>query len=266
MNGLSGQAKRDIFSFTITLVLYLFLFVGWKHYSSALTSPLSQPAANEITLDLSDFMKEIQVADIPELEKEEAPKEPEPTQKEEPVTEKPIEEIPIVEEPSPEPAPIEKPIEPIFKKPKSIVVKKPIIKKTVHRKIVKKKRQKKRNPASAQRRRSDPSSRYGNKKVHSSKGKSQFVARLRTKIDAHKSYPRIARKRGMQGSVKVKFRITSTGKLTGLNASGPRIFINSAKRAVKSAFPISTRDASLPMRVSLTLSYHLKKYSTTHTK
>ena len=274
MNGLSGQTKRDILSFAMTLVIYLSLFIIWNHYTSALTAPLSQPGSNEIALDLSDFVKETQIADIPELEKEEIPEEPEAIKEEEPVKEKSIEEesieeestkeesiekMPIIEEPLPKPAATEKPIEPIPEKPKPAVVKKPKIKKTVHRKSVKKKRQKKRNPAAAQRKKSSSASRHGNKKIHSKKGDSRFVARLRRKINAHKSYPRIARKRGMQGSVRIKFRITSTGKLTGLSASGPRIFLNSAKQAVKSAFPISTRDVSLPITVSLTLNYHLKK-------
>jgi outer membrane biosynthesis protein TonB len=63
----------------------------------------------------------------------------------------------------------------------------------------------------------------------------------------------------MKGSVKVRFRITSAGKLSGLTASGPRIFINSAKKAVKKAFPLSARGVSLPMNVALTLNYRLKK-------
>ncbi|RLA68643.1 MAG: hypothetical protein DRG30_11010 [Epsilonproteobacteria bacterium] len=85
------------------------------------------------------------------------------------------------------------------------------------------------------------------------------MARLKAKINSNKSYPRIARKRGMQGHVKIRFRITSAGKLSGLSATGPRIFLNSAKRAVKKAFPLSTRGVSLPMSVTLTLNYQLKK-------
>jgi len=252
MNGVSGQFKRDALSFAVTLAVYLSLFFLWNHYFAALSAPLSQPDASKITLELNEFVKEPEVAEIPEVEKEEVLEEPEPVAKE---------EVPIEEEPPPEPIVEPEPKEPITEKPKPVHVEKPKpkVKKKIPKKIVKKKSKKKKKPTASQRRKTSSASSRGKQKVRSSsRGSSQFVARLRAKINARKSYPRIARKRGMQGSVRVKFRITSTGRLSGLSVSGSRIFINSAKQAVKSAFPISTRGASLPMAVSLTLNYRLK--------
>jgi protein TonB len=210
-------------------------------------------------LNLNDFTKEIQEAEVLEAEKEEPVEEIEPTE-EEPVEEQIIEKEPIVEEPEPEPVLKPEVKEPVSEKPKPQVSKKPEVKKKSPKKVVKKKRQKRKKPAAVQsKKNSSRSTRRREKARSGSSGNSQFVARLKAKINARKSYPRIARKRGMQGRVKVKFHITSTGKLSNLSASGPRVFINSAKQAVKSAFPLSTRGASLPMNVSLTLNYHLKK-------
>jgi len=258
MSGSSGQLKRDALSFFITLLIYLSLFLLWNDYVSKMIAPLSQPSVSKITLDLNDFVEETREAEVPVPEKEELPEEVSPP--EEPIEEEPIEKKPIVEEPLPEPVVEPEPKKPIVEKPEPKPVVKPEIQKKSPRKITKKKRQKRKKPAVSKSRKSTSTPVRKKQRAHKgSRGNSQFVARLRAKINARKSYPRIARKRGMQGSVRVKFRITATGKLTGLSASGPRIFINSAKQAVKSAFPLSTRGANLPMTVSLTLNYHLKK-------
>ena len=90
--------------------------------------------------------------------------------------------------------------------------------------------------------------------------KNLFLSKLRTKINKHKSYPRIAQKRGMQGSVKVKFTILSIGKVGNISVSGPKIFHKSARNAVKSAFPIDTKNApiSLPSSINITLRYQMR--------
>lgn len=266
MSRLSEQTKRDILSFSITLSLYLGLFFLWIYAFQTLTPSLAQPNVNTVTLNLDDFTKETP-EDIPIEEKqEETADEPEPVeqeemQKEEPEKKEPIEvpqpeESPTPKEPEPEPIVEAPPPQPLSEKPKAQVVEKPKIKKRMPKKVAKKKRHTKKKKKSVKRR---SSSAPRKARRSGGVGSSRFVARLKAKINAHKSYPRIARKRGMQGSVRVKFRISSTGKLSGLSVSGPRIFLNSARQAVKSAFPLSTRGASLPMTVNLTLNYHLKK-------
>jgi len=262
MSGSSGQLKRDTLSFFITLFVYLSLFLLWNHYASKMTA--SQPSSGKITLALNDFVKEPPEREVPIVEKEEPQEEVLP--EEEPIEEKavekePIEKEPVAEEPPPEPVVEPKAVEPIVKRAEPRPVVKPELKKKSPGKIVRKKRHKRKKPAFSKsgKKSSSPPHRRQRRAHGGSRGSSLFVARLRAKIDAHKSYPRIARKRGMQGSVRVKFRITATGRLAGLNVSGPRIFINSAREAVKRAFPLSTRDASLPLTVNLTLNYHLKR-------
>ena len=90
--------------------------------------------------------------------------------------------------------------------------------------------------------------------------KNKFWNALRRQIDAHKFYPRIAKKRGMQGSVKVSFTILSNGTLGTLSVKGPKVFHTSAKNAVKSIFPVNVKkiDISFPASSSIVLHYQIR--------
>jgi protein TonB len=187
-----------------------------------------------INLSLSQFVPEV-------IEQP-----PEPI--EEPIVEEIIEPEPEIEEPEPEPVVIEKPVVKPIPELKPVIKK---VKKKKTKKVVKKKKQRKVKKRSSRR---ATSSRVNPKK------KSQFLARIRAKINRAKSYPRIAQKRGMQGTVKVRFTILKNGRVGNISASGPKVFHNSAKRAVKKAFPINTKNAplSLPTSVNLSLRYQLR--------
>ena len=172
----------------------------------------------------------------------------------EPIEEPIVEEIiepepePEIEEPEPEPVVIEKPVVKPIPELKPVIKK---VKKKKSKKVVKKKKKskvKKRSSRRATSSRVDPNK------------KSQFLARIRAKINRAKSYPRIAQKRGMQGTVKVRFTILKNGRVGRISVSGPKVFHSSAKRAVKKAFPINTKNAplSLPASVNLSLRYQLK--------
>ena len=207
---------------------------------------VSQKEKDEtIHLALSQFVPE--VIEQPVVEEE---IEPEPEPEEEPVVEEPIvEEEPEPEEPVVEeiiPEPVVKPI-PTLKPVVKEVKKKPKPKK----KIIKKKKKRKVTKRAS---RKATSSRVNPKK------KSQFLAKIRAKINRAKSYPRIAKKRGMQGIVKVRFTILKNGRVGSISVSGPKVFHSSAKRAVKKAFPVNTKNAplSLPETVNLTLRYQLR--------
>jgi protein TonB len=90
--------------------------------------------------------------------------------------------------------------------------------------------------------------------------KSAFLAMVRQRIERHKHYPRIAKKRGMQGSVKLRFVILPDGSVKIISATGGTLFVRSAKEALKAAFPIPAEHApiSLPTTVNLTLRYRLR--------
>jgi protein TonB len=90
--------------------------------------------------------------------------------------------------------------------------------------------------------------------------KDAFLGKVREKINRHKSYPRIAQKRGMQGEVKVRFTILANGRVEDILVEGSRIFYDSAKEAVERAFPIETKNApiSLPKTITITLRYQIR--------
>ena len=247
MSRLSSETERNIISYAITATVYIPL-LWWSLYSSHISISPSHIKAEEVSIELNQFCEP----------KEEIKEEPIEKPIEEPIEElkpKEIIEERVVEEkiakvePKKEPKPI---VEHLPPKP---TPKRKISPKRKHKKIAKKQKQMR-----------DSSKRYSsslkNTKIKNHKNsmtKQKFLHRLRSKIDTNKRYPHIAQKRGMQGSVKANFTITSSGKLSKLKVTGSRIFINSAKRAIKRSFPISTKGVKLPMSVSLTLKYKLKR-------
>ena len=189
--------------------------------------------------------------------------EPEEIEEEEPIVEEEI-----IEEPEPEPIVEEKPIpekiipEPIEPKiiPKPVVEeikKKPVVKKKVVKKKKVKKKVKKRAPSKT----TKGAKQKGVAQKNASAKKNLFLAKVRRKINQHKSYPKIAKRRGMQGTVKVRFTILANGNVGHISVSGPKVFHSSARNAVKRAFPIRTKNIpiSLPTSVNLSLRYQLLK-------
>ena len=163
---------------------------------------------------------------------------------EEPIEEKKPE---VKEEVMPEPIVPKAPPKPVKKE----VKKKPEVEKKPKKKTVKKKTVKKKQVAQK------ASSR---KMKISAAQKNQFLASIRAKINKHKSYPRIAKKRGMQGSVDVKFTILSNGNVGNISVKGPKVFHKSARKAVKSAFPINVKNApvALPQSINIKLLYQIR--------
>jgi len=192
-----------------------------------------------------------EIEEVKEIEKPIVEEEPIPEEK--PVVEKePVVEPEIIKEPVPEEKPTPEPVvEKVVPKPKPIVQevkKKPKPKAT--EKISKKtaKQKQRQQKASSQR------------SITSAAEKNQFLANLRAKINKHKSYPRIAQKRGMQGTVKVEFTILSDGNVGNISVSGPKVFHSSARNAVESAFPLNVKSApiSLPKSINITLRYQIR--------
>jgi len=240
------QKHRYKVSFLVTTLLYLLLITGYIVYiKNQYFTVEEKPKEKAITLALSEFVPPVAPPEEvvePTPEPEEVEPEPEPTPPESIVVEKPIvEPKPIVKKV------IKKPVQ----KPKKIKKKK--IKKRVKKKKVKKSVYKKVKTIKKK-------STAGSVRKPNPAKKSQFLAKLRSKINRAKSYPRIAQRRGMQGIVKVRFTILSTGKVGNISVSGPKVFRNSARSAVKSAFPISIKNApfSLPTTVNLSLRYQLR--------
>jgi len=238
------HGPRHFTAYTITAILYLSVIAA-IYYSQTHHFVSSKDTQEKVIhMSLSTFVPE--VVEVPQKVVEEII--------EEQVIEKEVKEEPKVEELIPEP---------IVEKPK--VKKKKIIKekvkkkkpaKKIKKKIVKKKKIK------TQKRKKKASKRQASSKQSQSTPaqRNKFWSALRAKIDRHKFYPRIAKKRRMEGSVKVRFTILANGRVGNISLKGPKIFYNSARNAVKSAFPINTKKApiSLPTTINLTLRYQIR--------
>ncbi len=146
------------------------------------------------------------------------------------------------------PKPIEKPsIKPTKRKIKKTT------KKSVKAKKLKVKKSKKRVTQS---RRSSRGSGASQKRA-GSKSKNRFIARLKARINRNKSYPRAAQRRGITGTVRVRFTILPSGRVGAISVRGPQVFHAASKAAVKRAFPIDTTKAPfpLPRKISLVIHY-----------
>jgi len=242
---------RHFTAYAITAILYLSVMASIYYAQTQHFVSSKKTKEKVLEMSLSTFVPEVVI----------------------PPKEKVIEPVVEVQEPQDEPQkkPIEEPVvEPVVKKP---VIEKPIIKKPllkpVKKKVTKKPKVKKKKvvkkikkQAEVKKQKKKASQREASsKKSKSSQGeRNAFFNALRVKIDRHKFYPRIAKKRRMEGSVKVRFTILSNGNIGKISVSGPKIFYKSAKNAVKSAFPIKTKNIpiSLPKTVNLTLRYQIR--------
>jgi len=239
------KKHRFSVSFILTLFLYVTVASVFVFFTKKLVGTEQKPKEKTISFSLSQYTQET----IVEEPIKETPKEPE--------------DKPVVKEVEPEltPEPI---VEKLIAKPLPLVKKKKIlkkkhIKKTVRKKVVKKK-SKKIRPKKRTKHKVRKASKQASKSQASPAKKNAFLAKVRAKINRAKSYPRIAQRRGMQGSVKVRFTILKNGHVSNIQVSGKKVFFKSARQAVKKAFPISVKHTplSLPSTVNLTLRYQLR--------
>jgi len=88
----------------------------------------------------------------------------------------------------------------------------------------------------------------------------RFLATLKQRINRHNHYPRIAKRRGLQGHVQASFTILPNGSVTAISIRGADAFHAAARRAVQGAFPVNPSKAGhrLPWRITVTLRYRLK--------
>lgn len=227
--------NRYFISYLSTTLLYVLvagLFFYTEKYYFVSTEQTKEKA---LKISLDNFVQEV-IEPIEEMVEEII----EPIiEKKEPIEPEHLVEPEVIEEIIPEKI-IPKPI--IQKKVK-IVKKKP--KKKVKKKTVKKQRQQK------------PSS----QKTKSTQAQiNRFWKRLRVKIDKHKSYPRMAKKRRIEGTVKARFTILRSGNVGNISLSGLKIFYPSARAAIKKSFPLNTKKSpvSLPATINISLHYKIR--------
>ncbi len=88
----------------------------------------------------------------------------------------------------------------------------------------------------------------------------KLASLIRRRIERHKRYPPSAKRRNIQGRVRVSFTLNANGTVSNIKVTGKSIFKSYAKKAVKAAFPInvSRLRVRLPHRFTLTLIYRLR--------
>jgi protein TonB len=243
------HGPRHFTAYTITAVAYL-LVIGFIYYTQSHHFVSSQkPKESVIKMSLSQFVPEVVTPPEPKVEKVVEPiVEPEPVVEKEPEVIKEIIPEPVVEKITPkvvQKVEKKKPVKKEKKKKKKVTHKKSIHKKSIKKKVSKKKTSKRQ--ASKQ-------------QSHSSKAeRNKFKTSLKLNINKNIIYPRIAKKRHMEGRILVKFTILANGNVGKISLSGPTIFYKSVRNAIKKAFPINVKNVPfrLPEVISLKFTYIL---------
>jgi protein TonB len=215
---------RLFVSWLLTTILYG--ATTYLLFTHTLTKPISQtkqPKNATINLSFSTFVP--------------------PTPPQKPIEKpKPLPEPPKpIEKPKVEPKPKPKTKKTIPIKPKE---KKKVQKKPQPKKIVKKKRK-------------PPSKKQ---QLQTTANFNAFMATVRKRIDQNKSYPTIAKRRGLQGKVTASFKVLANGKVSNITLKGSKLFYRSAREAIQKAFPINpqTFKVTLPKKATITLNYRLR--------
>jgi len=254
-------AHRFLISFISTICIYLILGFFFFHFSTFIVDSEIKPQEKIISFSLSSYEPEI-IPPVEETKKKEEPIEPEVVTKQEkikPIIKKRISPNPVVKKPISKPL-VKKIVRP---KKKSVIKKKKTLKK---KKKVKRNQTKHRGDKHKKKRVQTKVKRVAKskktvlvQKVNHVK-KNQFLNQIRGKINRNKTYPRIAQRRRMQGTVNVRFTILSNGQVSNIFLRGKKVFYSSARNAVKKAFPINVKHVpfSLPTTVNLTLHYQLR--------
>ncbi|TVO71879.1 MAG: TonB family protein [Sedimenticola selenatireducens] len=87
-----------------------------------------------------------------------------------------------------------------------------------------------------------------------------YVTQLLKHIEQFKNYPLPARKRNIEGQVKVSFSLSASGILSGLQVTGGHALLNKAtQRALERALPLPPSQVPVewPIQVSFYLKYSL---------
>lgn len=88
-----------------------------------------------------------------------------------------------------------------------------------------------------------------------------YHALLMQHIEVHKNYPRVARKRNIQGKILVTFTVFADGSIKHLSLSGKKSILKKAtKQAVNNALPMPKppKGLSFPMNIKFTMNYSLQ--------
>lgn len=232
--------NRYIHSFIISSIFYISIIIGVVYFLSIDDS--SKADANIKATKKVCFSVVTQV-EIPEPKVE---KKPEPKPKPKP-------------KPKPEPKPKPKPLpEPIKEEPIPQPTPEPIVEETIKEEteVVEEQTQeviKSEEIATETKNKISPEVVQAQQDL--------FISHLIHKINSNKSYPNMARRRGIEGLVDVKFKILSNGNVEDIKIiSGRSIFKKSATEAITRSFPVVVKDSmfEFPREFKVKITYILK--------
>lgn len=89
-----------------------------------------------------------------------------------------------------------------------------------------------------------------------------YLHKLLSHIESHKFYPRAARKRSMEGDVKISFTLRDDGYYEQLKLDGGRaVLVEAAREALESAkpLPVPPKDINFSRQIELSMVYSLAR-------
>jgi protein TonB len=93
------------------------------------------------------------------------------------------------------------------------------------------------------------------------RAKHEYLRRLMAHIESHKNYPRVARRRGIEGDVAVKFRLLQGGEVGNVSIEqGHRVLRKAVKEAIAAAqpMPVPPPTLALPLELSFSVQFSLQ--------
>jgi protein TonB len=91
--------------------------------------------------------------------------------------------------------------------------------------------------------------------------RNEYLTRLMARIEKNKFYPTIARRRNLQGMVRVSFRLGCEGEVEALEIEGKHSLLRKAAgKAVEASLPLPKipTEIKCPMRVNYAMAYTLE--------
>ena len=244
--------NRYFLSFIITVLIYLSLIISFLYYNTL--QPIKIKTKKSIESVKFTVIKQEKIEPKPIIKPKTTPPPP------------------IVEKIKPKPI---KNIKPIIKKDENKTIEKPkpiinpkIVKKIKPKKSKKiiKRRVKKGNKTikKTQIRKSKSTSKKGVISKIKSNQKAQersYYSKITKAINKNKSYPSKAKKRNIEGDVKVKVTLSKDGRLISYTIlNGNRVFKKSIKKAIKKSFPIKPPKGVFHSNISFSFTLRYKLY------
>ena len=93
------------------------------------------------------------------------------------------------------------------------------------------------------------------------KAKHEYLRRLMAHIELHKHYPRVARRRGIEGAVEVSFQLLPGGEVSDVTVEqGHRVLRKAVEEALAAARPMPAPPTALelPLPISFSMQFSLQ--------